>query len=138
MAELQTDSARQQRLSPLIAAIEERERAERIRQGYLLEDGQEVNPGIAGPSSSSAEPRTRRIEGGTTYPVPTPTSQGVAPPRETEFVDVGASPDELRRLAEEDTKRRIRESGEDIGTSQDEGVKGAVGGGLAPRRRKRG
>jgi NADH dehydrogenase [ubiquinone] 1 alpha subcomplex assembly factor 2 len=184
----------------MIAAIEEREREERIRQGYLAAPSAEEAVGqIAGPSTArhsglrfgqGAEQRlgnaqarvntapsfVRRgsegrekspkqmgvvqtgpasVEGpeasstsaqgqapSEPYTVPTPETPGVAPPSATVDPSSHSSPEELRRLSEEDTKRRIKESerkspaGEATGGAQDEGVKGIdTGGGFKPRRR---
>ncbi|WVF67665.1 hypothetical protein IAT40_002424 [Kwoniella sp. CBS 6097] len=232
LPELSTDTARQESLLPKIAAIEAREREERIRQGYLLPDGSvpPQGPGgkeygqVAGPStpserrarierigqpqpqpqpqpqsqsqqsqqqSQSAYPTTSssaatgsgsgsgsNSRAGTvpnaltsdnrstspsssnTYPVPTPTSDGIAPPRDPRSIDPSkyASTDELRRLAMEDTKRRIAESGgeqqqqqpststagkkegdatQNQNQSQSQGQGGSAPGGLQPRRRGR-
>ncbi|KAK1921014.1 hypothetical protein DB88DRAFT_501909 [Papiliotrema laurentii] len=71
-----------------------------------------------------------------TYPVPTPTSSAVPPPSETVDPAQHASKDDLRKLAEQDTKRRIQQQGGDVNT-KDTGVQ-AVDfgtGGLKPRRR---
>ncbi|KAK4685141.1 NADH dehydrogenase [ubiquinone] 1 alpha subcomplex assembly factor 2, partial [Tremellales sp. Uapishka_1] len=160
--ELERDYNRQTRLTPLISAIEEREKQERIRQGFLIPDsetGDYVPTPIAGPSHSrdsatrqqpSKEPRisshssfsevevdARRSvpEAETnTYPVPTPPSAGVAPSRST--VDPSTSPEELRRLSEKDTRRRMQESGvaEQTG-STGEAIDVTEGQGLKPRRR---
>jgi NADH dehydrogenase [ubiquinone] 1 alpha subcomplex assembly factor 2 len=199
----------------MIAAIEEREREERIRQGYLPapgsgEDGQPVGQ-IAGPSTArhsglrfgqgaeqrsgnaqarvntapsfvrgpqgaergkspkqqgvvqtvgeargalgaegqgssseaSSSSQTRPQSPSAPYPVPTPETPGVAPPSRTVDPSAHSSPEELRRLSEEDTKRRIRESerktppaqAEPVGSASD-GVQGVTGGsGFKPRRR---
>lgn len=70
------------------------------------------------------------------YQVPTPTSTDIPPPPETVDPARHASKEDLRKLAEEDTKRRIAEQGGEIHT-KDTGVEGvATGmGGLKPRRR---
>jgi len=174
----------------MIEAIEARETAERIRQGYLPDPALAIpessaRRGIAGPSTqrggqmntrpSFTTPDTRpgeqtgqststtakqdqlhtsfaqasastaaqapatgqgRTEGSVSERVPAP-SQPVDPGRHDD-------PAELRRLAEEDTKRRIEERGGEAdlraggGTGKVEGVdvgQGAGAGGLAPRRR---
>lgn len=70
------------------------------------------------------------------YPVPTPPSPAVPPPADTVEPAQHASKDDLRKLAEEDTKRRIAKQGGEV-TSSNRGVEG-VGmgmGGLQPRRR---
>lgn len=172
----------------MIEAIERRETAERIRQGYLPDPALAIPDtprarGIAGPSTPrGGQMNTRpsftttdtrpgeqtgqststtakqdqlhssfahaeaamgaqktgqgRREGSVSERVPAP-SQPVDPGRHDD-------PAELRRLAEEDTKRRIEERGGEAdlrtggGTGKVEGVdigQGAVAGGLAPRRR---
>ncbi|WVQ95239.1 hypothetical protein IAU59_002334 [Kwoniella sp. CBS 9459] len=192
LPELSSDTARQESLLPKIAAIEAREREERIRQGYLLPDGSEpphagtgggTGSGygqVAGPSTpSERRARLERIgqpqpqpqgsytsasafgastpassssspskagtvlnaltsdnahvsssspSKGNTYPIPTPPSSGLAPPRDPRSVDPSkyASADELRKLAMEDTKRRIAESGGASGQGQQEGNKQAA------------
>ncbi|WVQ79998.1 hypothetical protein IAT38_002099 [Cryptococcus sp. DSM 104549] len=182
--ELQRDLVRQARLLPRVAAIEAREREERIRQGYLLPDGSvpEVAPQIAGPSiKGERKAQAERFVKGTeapvggagaragqagqagqvgrgregedraaemAYQIPTPTSPGVAPPRQTIDPAKYASPEELRKLAEEDTKRRIAQSqgqkGVDVpggpgagGRQVKDEVEGVQfgKGGLEPRRR---
>jgi len=178
MEELQSDSARQSRLRPMVAAIEAREEAERIRQGYLAPPSGSETPSIAGPSRLSTppvQPRTQihptqpqqtptpsfpsvnssatshpprqapsqpQSESIPTYPVPTPPSSALRPPRETLDPTRHTSTEELRRLAEEDTKRRIEESGVDPGSlaegEGDQGSKSGGGEGLTPRRRGRG
>ncbi|KAK8854548.1 hypothetical protein IAR55_003287 [Kwoniella newhampshirensis] len=201
LTELQTDFNRQSSLRPMIAAIEAREREERIRQGYLLPDGSEPPslPGgdkgngigigrISGPSTSSErkaqmerfthppQPQpilqsqsssgiqhvnalnSEQIPSSTSstssstsdaYAIPTPTTGGIAHPRETINPAENASREELRRLAEEDTKRRIAQTqggttgigadaaaGERKGESNKvQGVATGEGGGLQPRRR---
>lgn len=185
----------------MIAAIEQREREERIRQGYLPSPASdEVMGQIADPSSSkhsglrygegsagaarlntapSFVPRQNR-EGrekspkqqgvaqqvseahsrgkeepiqhprdgldtrNPAYPVPTPETPGVAPPSPTVDPSAHSSAEELRRLSEEDTKRRIQESerktppgqaeGADVRKGK-EGVQGVDTGGFKPRRR---
>lgn len=172
----------------MIEAIERRETAERIRQGYLPDPALAIPDtprarGIAGPSTQrGGQMNTRpsfttqdtrpgeqtgqststtakqdqlhssfvhaeaamgaqkteqgRREGSVSERVPAP-SQPVDPGRHDD-------PAELRRLAEEDTKRRIEERGGEAdlraggGTGKVEGVdvgQGAGAGGLAPRRR---
>lgn len=195
LEELQSDSARQTRLRPMIQAIEAREEAERIRQGYLPAPGTSsggsgglvegyahasMPRSISGPgpsrintkpsfapntdSRSRPQPQSQRTSptptsstgstgsrpaetggsggSGQEYPVPTPTSQTVPPPPPTVDPLQHDDPAELRRLAEEDTKRRIEERGgeadlrEGGGSGKVEGVDvGPGGGGLAPRRR---
>ena len=153
--ELEADFHRQSRLRPMIAAIEQRETEERIRQGYLPDpsSASETSAGaIAGPSRQASEV-TARPTAGHAYPRAgdagraTPeaasstagasTSSAATPPRKT--VDPSVSADELRKLAEEDTKRRIEEQGGDVPQHPDEteSTKGVnVGsGGFAPRRR---
>ena len=165
----------------MVAEIAERERLERIRQGYLVEEG-EPGPSVAGrirepsftppPSESTATPllqprqlRTEQsrptraeqprpplsaadqasTEGTTqTYPVPTGPTPGVSLPGRTVDPSAHTSKEELRRVAEEDTRRRMAELGvetrpgraeqSDERESGFEGV-GLGGGGLAPRRR---
>jgi NADH dehydrogenase [ubiquinone] 1 alpha subcomplex assembly factor 2 len=78
------------------------------------------------------------------YHVPTPPSPGVSLPNETVDPSRHSSPEELRKLSEEDTKRRIRETGVSE-TSPGEGKKESgtggggvgvgLGAGLKPRRR---
>jgi NADH dehydrogenase [ubiquinone] 1 alpha subcomplex assembly factor 2 len=180
----------------MIAAIEEREREERIRQGYLAApgEGEEAVGQIAGPSTSrhsglrfghgaeqrqgNAQARVNtapsfvrkgNVEGrgkspkqqgviqspateapawtqpqppSAPYPVPTPETAGVAPPSPTVDPSAHSSPEELRRLSEEDTKRRIAESErkspeQGQGGGSAEGVQGldTGGGGFKPRRR---
>jgi len=164
---LQNDTTRQSNLKPLIEAIEARETAERIRQGYLPDPtnpDSQVKP-IAGPSSTSSSsgqintrpsfttPDTRPVEqtgqpnsSPTTIPNQSGRREGsVSPkvPAPGQTVDPGRhdDPAELRRLAEEDTKRRIEERGGEADLRGQDGkvegvdVGGGVGGGLAPRRR---
>jgi NADH dehydrogenase [ubiquinone] 1 alpha subcomplex assembly factor 2 len=180
--ELSTDHARRQALNPRILAIEERERTERIRQGYLLEDGEQQvvsTPRITEPSftpapsisaqtspsssptstsdrikspydypqtsaSSSAATSSPTTDPSSPYTVPTPTSPNVSPPKETVDPTRHSSPEELRRLSEEDTRRRMKESGvgaEGLATAgpaggKQAGVEGVgLGGSLKPRRR---
>ncbi|WWC63652.1 uncharacterized protein I303_106257 [Kwoniella dejecticola CBS 10117] len=193
LEELEFDHSRQQDLQPKIAAIEAREREERIRQGYLLPDG--TVPGasqaqIAGPSTPSEraarlkgvadgighsrsgstpsrnpqeqpQPQIRRQEEPRTiqhpnslnsenvrsnsYPVPTPRKppNTVAQPSQTVDPAQHSSAEDLRRLAMEDTKRRIAESKEQPQPQpekKDRGVEGVglgtAGKGLQPRRRR--
>jgi len=161
---LQSDTSRQSKLKPLIEAIEARETAERIRQGYLPDpslNNEGVKP-IAGPSTNTntntaqintrpsfTTPDNRPVEQ-TGQPASSPTqantntregvvSESVPAPGAT--VDPGKNDDpaELRRLAEEDTKRRIEQRGGEadlrVGNGSVEGVDVGGGGGLAPRRR---
>lgn len=149
----------------MIEAIEAREQAERIRQGYLTDpalEGPSSAPRfkpIAGPSKSNGaaqlntrpsftKPDTRPV-GQTGQPRDSPTSGGpgtqadiVPPPGQTVDPITNDNPADLRKLAEEDTKRRIQERGDEGDLRQEggrvEGVDigtGAGGGGLAPRRR---
>jgi NADH dehydrogenase [ubiquinone] 1 alpha subcomplex assembly factor 2 len=197
MAELQTDFQRQQTLLSRVAAIEARERDERIRQGYLLAESEERHrpAPIAGPSrvhtepsfseataevssrpSISSDPQAQAgrttypgtmpdvsrptsppstkdapapqeletdsrpnapVAGAThrgeplvqhpqgdmqhprdgldtaaePYPIPTPPSTRVVPPRETIDPSEHSSAEDLRKLAEEDTRRRIEQAG---------------------------
>ncbi|WWD19317.1 hypothetical protein CI109_103775 [Kwoniella shandongensis] len=181
LTELQSDFDRQSSLQPKIAAIEAREREERIRQGYLLPDGSELplqgdgQGQIAGPSTSSerkaqnqrfvvspaAAPTTAESSSTTEskskpqhvnalnseeatkgYAIPTPSREDIAPPRETINPAEHASREELRKLAEEDTKRRIKETGgvdqqqqqQQQQHQQETGTAG-TGAGLQPRRR---
>lgn len=158
---MQNDTTRQSNLKPLIEAIEARETAERIRQGYLPDPSNpdsQVQP-IAGPSSTSTPTSTptstssststhssrtsgqmntrpsftkldtRPIEqtgqssssptqsqAKTPTPSWSPKREGLVSPKVPapgQTVDPGRhdDPAELRRLAEEDTKRRIQERG---------------------------
>jgi len=161
-SELQNDTTRQSNLKPLIEAIEARETAERIRQGYLPDpslNNEGVKP-IAGPSTNTAQlntrpsftvPDKRPIEQ-TGQPASSPTQSGQSEskreglvsesvPAPGATVDPGKNDDpaELRRLAEEDTKRRIEQRGGEadlrVGNGNVEGVDVGGGGGLAPRRR---
>jgi NADH dehydrogenase [ubiquinone] 1 alpha subcomplex assembly factor 2 len=161
-----------------VAAIEAREREERILQGYLLPDGSEAGerqvPASLGGDQGQIEGKPFASAGGSphasakfAYPpaprekmpakgsapvaepaparpgeaggeVPGPeegeTGHGtIAPPRPK--VDaLSTDPETLRRLAEEDTRRRLRESGVSEAGVGEEGVKG-VGRGFRPRRR---
>ena len=160
--ELRSDALRQTRLNPMVAAINERERIERIRQGYASEGDRRLEihshsaeyeklygAGPAGPSTARVEsravrarqlpqPETRattsvegsgsRTDAGTrtrhgdrfqqraesnirqTYPVPTPPSPGLPPPTSVDPARHSTKED-LRRLSEEDTKRRMAEAG---------------------------
>jgi NADH dehydrogenase [ubiquinone] 1 alpha subcomplex assembly factor 2 len=127
LAELQADANRRVRLGPLVAAIEARERAERIQQGYLLPDGSEVP---RDGSVSVAAPPTPP------YPLDVPVEEPLlAPPREKVNPAQVDSAQELRRLAEEDTRRRMAESGvaEPVAPPAAQSVQPAAG--LKPRRR---
>jgi NADH dehydrogenase [ubiquinone] 1 alpha subcomplex assembly factor 2 len=147
----------------MIEAIEARETAERIRQGYLADPALEApstNPrlkSLPGPSQaqlngrpSFTQPDRRPIgqtgqdgDSATSAPIPTAqgtTSRGVPAPGQPVDPLKHDDPAELRRLAEEDTKRRIEERGGEADLREkSEGVEGvnvgAGGGGLAPRRR---
>ncbi|OXG48012.1 hypothetical protein J010_04510 [Cryptococcus neoformans] len=153
--ELEHDYERQISLLPKVAAIEAREREERIRQGYLLPDGSELEhpPSQIGAPSTSTERKAQiqkfisspqnypteapKERSPFTYPVPTPQSQGVASPRKT--IDPStASAKELRKLAEEDTKRRIAQTGNMELPQKDNVQSVQMGkGGLEPRRRSK-
>ncbi|WVQ71984.1 hypothetical protein IAR50_001527 [Cryptococcus sp. DSM 104548] len=163
--ELEKDLYRQSDLLPKIAAIEAREREERIRQGYLLPDGSEPEKTdlkqVTGPSIISGERRAQtqrfidasnasrvdtqgkgegevvwREKPAGAYAVPTPPAPDVAPPRRT-IDPTTASPEELRKLAEEDTKRRIAqtEGAPEVAHKADVQSVQFGEGGLAPRRR---
>jgi NADH dehydrogenase [ubiquinone] 1 alpha subcomplex assembly factor 2 len=152
----------------MIEAIEARETAERIRQGYLADPALEApstNPrlkSIPGPSQaqlngrpSFTQPDRRPIsqtgqDGDSATSAPSSTAQGrrkvdstsreVPAPGQPVDPLKHDDPAELRRLAEEDTKRRIEERGGEADLREkSEGVEGvnvgAGGGGLAPRRR---
>lgn len=142
----------------MIEAIEAREQAERIRQGYLIEPGTEATPrGIAGPSRINTKPSfvappspsqsqaphsdgtTRNEAPGRAYDIPTATSPTVPPPPLTVDPLQNDDPVQLRKLAEEDTRRRIEQRGGegDLVKKEGEKVEGVDvgGGGLAPRRR---
>ena len=155
--------------------MEERERLERIRQGFLVEGGAENStPKISGriqessfiptPSASDSTPTIRprplptsKVEaeasgnqsGRSEFPRSSATAgrPDLAPQRTSVDPSQITSKEELRRLSEEDTKRRITasvveaepgkagSSGKGKGTKMGvEGV-GLGGGGLAPRRR---
>ncbi|RXK42386.1 hypothetical protein M231_00376 [Tremella mesenterica] len=152
--ELLRDSERMSRLKPMVAAIEQRETAERIRQGYLPDPSQISSPTIAGPSSfyiqqsksqivtterpleANVGPDLDRME--TAYPITTPSV--IPPPRQAVEPSSATSTEELRRLAQEDTKRRINEHGGDTGSEIKREVVQSVEvgqGNLTPRRRGR-
>ena len=147
LAELRADEARLQRLQPLIAEIERREREERIQQGYLLPDGTEPAKesqqgfqvpgsqaaGVAFPYPLDAEP-SQQVEAPKAPQHEVSDSEFIAPPREKVDPSQANSAEELRKLAEEDTKRRLRESGVAEGSGASEGVEG-VGRTFKPRRR---
>jgi NADH dehydrogenase [ubiquinone] 1 alpha subcomplex assembly factor 2 len=135
LGELQRDAARIARLGPLVAAIEAREREERILQGYLLPDGSEPGAAQVPQSLTSGAAQTKAFPYALdAEPQALPDSDFIAPPRDK--VDPGAanSADALRKLAEEDTKRRLKESGVAEGSGPVEGVEG-VGRAFKPRRR---
>ncbi|CAD6568209.1 MAG: hypothetical protein TREMPRED_004358 [Tremellales sp. Tagirdzhanova-0007] len=161
----------------MIAQIEERERTERIRQGYLDQGGSIIAPQISGrieepsftpapkgtdqtptiqprpepklnskpvPIPQSHESKLSATEGSAqTYSVPTPQRSDLALARETVDPSASQSREELRRLSEEDTRRRMVESGVDPEPGKADQQSGekrlaeqAVGsGGLVPRRR---
>ncbi|OCF75730.1 hypothetical protein I204_03022 [Kwoniella mangroviensis CBS 8886] len=167
LQELEYDYSRQQGLQPKIAAIEAREREERIRQGYLLPDGSvpQAPSQIAGPSTPSERaarlkqigqppPQPQHVNSlnsetvpSSSYPIPTPTNDKVAEPSKTVDPAQHSSAEDLRRLAMEDTKRRIDESENQQQLQQQQQIQGkkgveGVGLGLAgerlkPRRRGR-
>lgn len=151
MAELQADANRQAALQQRVRVIEERERAERIEQGYLREDGSEIGvqevpdrlklgapvyvnervtdgwtTGTGGVPHASAKfafpPRPRERErddrraarfarqAEAEMEPEEPPEPMIAPPR-AKVDALSQDPGELRRLAEEDTRRRMRESG---------------------------
>lgn len=91
---------------------------------------------IEGVNARSMDEISDRV-GDKEYAVPTPSSPGVPPPPETVDPSSNSSKDTLRKLAEEDTKRRIAEAGGDV-SSGDKGVQGVqlgTSGGFKPRRR---
>lgn len=151
MAELQVDAARQSRLQPLIAAIEAREKAERIEQGYLLPDGSEPPrsdmdarvpaslsfPGRSGPGANflPGEGRKKLVMPPREVAQAAGFDTSLAPPRAT--VDPASADDAaaLRKLAEDDTRRRLRESGVAESSGQVDGVTG-VGRAFKPARRR--
>ena len=104
----------------------------------------DVPDSIPGPSqlTFAPEPPINRpnpptaLDGENVYQVPTPHSPSIPPPSETVDPSSHASKDELRKLAEEDTMRRIKQAGGEVKTSTD-GVKnvGVGSEGLKPRRR---
>lgn len=141
MEELKKDWIRQERLKAKVKEIEERERQERIAQGYLNPDGSEIDPdkleaprdltpkhgitqqrGFDLPPSAVQE--ASQAMGQETY---------IAPPREKVDPMETDDPEELRRLAMEDTKRRMEESGV-AEHRKEEDVQG-IGQGFKPRRR---
>ncbi|TYJ58026.1 hypothetical protein B9479_001118 [Cryptococcus floricola] len=152
--ELEKDLYRQNDLLPKIAAIEAREREERIRQGYLLPDGSEPEKSdvkqVTAPSEISGERRaqTQRFidasnasragtkEAGAVGREKSAPASEVAPPRRT-IDPTTASPEELRKLAEEDTKRRIAqtEGAPEVAKKGDVQSVQFGEGGLAPKRR---
>lgn len=182
----------------MIAAIEEREREERIRQGYLAapEEAGGVAGQIAGPSGTSrhsglryslgstgpgasrinaapsfapstpeaapfaAQPSPIPAQGGVpaaststptsaspsspppsreqttnreTYPIPTPTSTNVPPPAHSVDPSKYDDPAQLRKLAEEDTKRRMQSA--DVPTPSQAPGPAAQSSRIKPRRR---
>ncbi|KAL1413580.1 hypothetical protein Q8F55_001354 [Vanrija albida] len=143
--ELRADAARLARLAPLVARIEEREAAERIAQGYLLPDGSEpadrrehvarAHGSLPAPGEAARKrQRFGLVDEVEPLPIEAARDAAVAPPATKVDAQTHAAADELRRLAEEDTKRRLRESGvSDVGAAVD-GVQG-VGRAFKPRRR---
>lgn len=191
MEELKTDYARQMALRERVAAIEERERAERIEQGYLREDGSEigheevprrlelggpvwinVKPGeeeaakaaasagaVSGPASwSTGTAGVPHASAKYAFPPRRDSRRAARMQRQAEVVEeevateqvveegvriapprakvdaLSQDPAELRKLAEEDTKRRMRESGVEEST-EGERVEPAA---FAPAPRRRG
>ncbi|ORY32124.1 hypothetical protein BCR39DRAFT_524226 [Naematelia encephala] len=216
LSELETDASRLQSLQPLVAAIAERERAERIRQGYLIEPDDassskpprlppsretvqrtikvlepsfappppSIPPSLSIPSPSpspspfspqfssssppppspfpqsrssqtdeSAQPTPSSRLGPVreseqqSYPIPTPSRPDLAPPGKPVDPSAYSSREELRRLSEEDTKRRMAQSGVDtqsaasdpaqVGNAKEPGSSPSTSSGLQPRRRPR-
>lgn len=170
MDELKRDYVRQERLRQRVAEIEERERLERIEQGYLNPDGSEIDPdrleaprdlqpkiggpkgakgaysyaGAGKPSSyASQKPSVAQARG---FDLPPSAVQEaskamgqesyLAPPREKVDAAQHDDADELRRLAMEDTKRRMEESGVTEHREQED-VQG-LGQGFKPAPRRRG
>lgn len=135
MEELKKDWVRQERLRARVAEIEEREKLERIQQGYLNPDGSEIDPDkLEAPSDLQSKIAAPKRGGYATYGAQKPTitqargfdlprsavqevSQAMgqeaylAPPREKVDAAQHDDAEELRRLAMEDTKRRMEESG---------------------------
>lgn len=109
------------------------------QQGVVPQSAAESQPPQITPAPQSAQPPPSAGD----YAVPTPETPGVAPPSRTVDPSAHSSPEELRRLSEEDTKRRIQESERKAppGSSRGEGSGGAVqgidtgGSGFKPRRR---
>ncbi|WWC90411.1 uncharacterized protein L201_005346 [Kwoniella dendrophila CBS 6074] len=160
LEELEFDYTRQQDLQPKVAAIEAREREERIRQGYLLPDGSTPTAPsmIAGPSTPSERlARLQQIgqphlqssvnEGQqiqhsnslnfeniqtNEYPIPTPITNQAnqAKPGKTVNPSKNSTAEELRNLAMEDTKRRIAETGKENIPKPEKASKGVEGVGL--------
>lgn len=141
MDELKRDYIRQERLRQRVAEIEQREKLERIEQGYLNPDGSEIDPDrleaprdltpkIGAPkhtykyashkpdSYASQKPAVAQARG---FDLPRSAVQEasqamgqesyLAPPREKVDAAEHDDAEELRRLAMEDTKRRMEASG---------------------------
>lgn len=68
-------------------------------------------PLVQHPRGDMQHPRDGLDTAAEPYPVPTPTSTRVVPPRETIDPSEHNSAEELRKLAEEDTRRRIEQAG---------------------------
>lgn len=141
MEELKKDWVRQERLKLRVQEIEERERQERIAQGYLNPDGTEIDPDkLEAPPDLTPKHGIAQQRG---FDLPRSAVQEVsqamgqeaylAPPREK--IDPAQTDDaeELRRLAMEDTKRRMEESGVAEHRKEEE-VQG-LDQGFKPRRR---
>jgi len=94
-------------------------------------------PQTPGQGSQTSTPHGPSDTAEASYPIPTPSRADLAPPARTVDPSAHSGKDELRRLAEEDTRRRMAQSG--VEDARAEGVRGvAVGagaGGLKPRRR---
>ncbi|WVO14547.1 hypothetical protein L204_102182 [Cryptococcus depauperatus] len=152
LQELEHDHQRQVSLLPRVAAIEAREREERIRQGYLLPDGSEpikvkelAGPSVSGERKAQAEKFIKPLE--SPRPISVPTSQQVDQnhkpvstfyddPTPRKKVNQNASAKELRRLAEEELKSQIAEGRATSTTGKEDIQPVQIGhGGLQPRRR---
>jgi NADH dehydrogenase [ubiquinone] 1 alpha subcomplex assembly factor 2 len=120
--ELQGDEERRAKLTPLVQAIEAREHAERIRQGYIeapggapLQISSERHAAMPPMPSSRVQAEIEALKRSAAVVEPAALPQGseeVTPPAAPLDVrrdNAPASNDELRRLAEEDTKRRLKE-----------------------------